>query len=286
MEHHANLVPWQMLAQERGLHLDVVEVSEDGSLDWESFQEGLNRQPKLVAITYVSNTLGTVNDAHRIVEEAHGAGARVLIDGAQAAPHKRVDVQHLDCDFFVFSGHKTYGPTGIGVLYGKRAVLESMPPWRGGGEMIADVSLERGTTFAPIPFKFEAGTPHISGAIGLGAALDWMQSIGLEVIAAHEASLTAAAHQALSTIPGMRFIGTAPGKAGVVSFIVEGTHPYDLGALLDAQGVAVRTGQHCTQPLLERFGLPGTVRASFAAYNTFEEVEVLHRAVERAVRML
>lgn len=286
MEHHANIVPWQLLAAERGLHLDVAEIHEDGSLNWDSVQDGLNRSPKLVAMTYVSNTLGTVNDASRLVKAAHNIGARVLIDGAQAAPHKRVDVAALDCDFFVFSGHKTYGPTGIGVLYGKREVLEDMPPWRGGGEMIAEVSLERGTTFAPIPFKFEAGTPHISGAIALGTALDWMQGVGVESIAAHEEALAAATHEALSTIPGMRFIGTAPGKAGVVSFVVEGTHPYDLGSLLDAQGVAVRTGQHCTQPLVDHFGIPGTVRASFAAYNTFEEVATLHRAVERAITLL
>lgn len=286
MEHHANIVPWQMLATERGLHLDVAEFLPDGSLDWDSFQNELNRGPKLVAMTYVSNTLGTVNDATRIVQAAHAAGAVALIDGAQAAPHKRVDVQAIGCDFFVFSGHKTYGPTGIGVLYGKRALLDAMPPWRGGGEMIAEVSLEKGTTFAAAPFKFEAGTPHISGAIGLGAALEWMQATGIEAIAAHEEALGERTMELLREIPGMRLIGTAPGKAGVVSFAVDGIHPYDLGSLLDAQGIAVRTGQHCTQPIMDALGIPGTVRASFAAYNTFEEVEAFHRALKRAITML
>lgn len=286
MEHHANIVPWQMLAAERELHVDVVDFLPDGSLDWDSFQEGLKHEPKLVAMTYVSNTLGTVNDAQRIVQSGHAAGAVVLIDGAQAAPHKRVDVQALGCDFFVFSGHKTYGPTGIGVLYGRRALLDAMPPWRGGGEMIAEVSLENGTTFAPAPFKFEAGTPHISGAIALGVALDWMQSTGIEGIAAHEEALGRYTTELLQEIPGMRLIGTAPGKAGVVSFNVDGIHPYDLGSLLDAQGIAVRTGQHCTQPIMDHLGIPGTVRASFAAYNTAEEVDLFHRALKRAITML
>lgn len=286
MEHHANIVPWQMLAAERELHVDVVDFLPDGSLDWDSFQEGLKHEPKLVAMTYVSNTLGTVNDAQRIVQAGHAAGAMVLIDGAQAAPHKRVDVQALGCDFFVFSGHKTYGPTGIGVLYGRRALLDAMPPWRGGGEMIAEVSLENGTTFAPAPFKFEAGTPHISGAIALGVALDWMQSTGIEGIAAHEEALGRYTTELLQEIPGMRLIGTAPGKAGVVSFNVDGIHPYDLGSLLDAQGIAVRTGQHCTQPIMDHLGIPGTVRASFAAYNTAEEVDLFHRALKRAITML
>lgn len=286
MEHHANIVPWQMLATERGLHLDVAEFLPDGSLDWDSFQNGLNRGPKLVAMTYVSNTLGTVNDAARIVQAAHATGAVVLLDGAQAAPHKRVDVQALGCDFFVFSGHKTYGPTGIGALYGKRSLLDAMPPWRGGGEMIAEVSLEKGTTFAAAPFKFEAGTPHISGAIGLGAALEWMKATGIEAIAAHEEALAERTMELLREIPGMRLIGTAPGKAGVVSFVVDGIHPYDLGSLLDAQGIAVRTGQHCTQPIMDALGIPGTVRASFAAYNTIEEVEAFHSALKRAITML
>lgn len=286
MEHHANIVPWQMLASERGLLLDVVEVMPDGTLDAQSLQAGLDRGPKLVAVTYVSNTLGTVNNVQGIVDAAHAAGAVVLVDGAQAVPHKRVDVQALGCDFFVFSGHKTYGPTGIGVLYGRLELLDRMPPWRGGGEMIADVNLERGTTYAPVPFKFEAGTPHISGAIGLGAALDWMTTIGVDAIAAHEEALGRAAREALATVPGMRFIGDAPIKTGVVSFVVEGTHPSDIGSLLDAQGIAVRTGQHCTQPLIEHFGLQGTVRASFGIYNTMEEVEALNRAVHRAVSLL
>ena len=286
MEHHANIVPWQMIAEEKGLFIDVVEFEEDGSLDWDSFHQGLSHSPRLVAMTYVSNALGTVNDVRRIVDEAHAVNALVLIDGAQAAPHKQVDVQALGCDFFVFSGHKTYGPTGIGVLYAKHAHLENMPPWKGGGEMIADVNLERGTTFAPVPFKFEAGTPHISGAIALGAALDWMQEVGVSAIAKHEEALTKLTTEALLSIPGMRLIGTAEGKAGVVSFLIDGVHPFDLGSLLDAQGIAVRTGQHCTQPLMDYLGIPGTVRASFGVYNTSQEVEALYNGLERALAML
>lgn len=286
MEHHANIVPWQMLAEEKGARVEAVDVLEDGSLDLDHFEEQLKLHPKVFAFTHVSNTLGTVNDAQVLTQRAQAAGATVLIDGCQSVPHMRIDVQALGCDFYVFSGHKVYGPTGLGVLYGKRKVLEAMPPWRGGGEMIDVVSIENGTTYAGLPHKFEAGTPHISGAIALGVALTWIDGVGVESIMDHETMLAAHARKGLSSIEGMRFIGTAPGAAGVVSFVVDGTHPYDIGTLLDSQGVAVRTGHHCTQPLMERFGVPGTVRASFGAYNTLQEVDTFVAGTVRAVRML
>lgn len=286
MEHHANIVPWQMLAEEMGARVEAVNVLDDGSLDLDHFEELLKLRPKLFAFTHVSNTLGTINDAHALTERAQAAGAAVLIDGCQAAPHMPIDVKALGCEFYVFSAHKVYGPTGLGVLYGKREVIESMAPWRGGGEMIDVVSIENGTTYAGLPHKFEAGTPHISGAIALGVALNWVNGVGLASIMDHETMLAAHARKGLGSIEGMRFIGTAPGAAGVVSFVVEGTHPYDIGTLLDSQGVAVRTGHHCTQPLMERFGVPGTVRASFGAYNTLQEVDTFVAGTVRAVRML
>ena len=286
MEHHANIVPWQMLADEVGASIEVVEVQDDGTLDSEQLQQKLAQGPKLFAFTHVSNTLGTVNDAQALTAQAKAAGAAVLIDGCQAVPHMNVDVQALDCDFYIFSGHKAYGPTGIGVLYGKRALLEAMRPWRGGGEMIDVVSLENGTTYAGLPHKFEAGTPHISGAIALGVALNWLKGVGAEAIMDHETMLTAHARKGLSSIEGIRFIGSAASAAGVVSFVVDGTHPYDIGTLLDSQGVAVRTGHHCTQPLMERYDIPGTVRASFGAYNTLQEVDTFVAGTVRAVRML
>jgi cysteine desulfurase/selenocysteine lyase len=286
MEHHANIVPWQMLAAEVGARVEAVEVCDDGSLDMQSFTEKLALGPKLFAFTHVSNTLGTINDAHALTAQAQAAGAVVLIDGCQAVPHMQVDVQALGCDFYVFSGHKAYGPTGLGVLYGKQTHLESMRPWRGGGEMIDVVSIENGTTYAGLPHKFEAGTPHISGAIALGVALNWINGVGVEAIMDHETMLAAHARKGLASIEGMRFIGSTAGAAGVVSFVVEGTHPYDIGTLLDTQGVAVRTGHHCTQPLMERYGVPGTVRASFGAYNTLQEVDTFVAGTERALRML
>lgn len=287
MDHHANLVPWQMLAAEKGAELAVVEVTDEGELDAEDFERKLAMpRVKLVAFGHVSNALGTVNDVKRWVDAAHAVGAIAVVDGAQGAPHAEIDVQALGPDFYVFSGHKTYGPTGIGVLYGRAELLAEMPPWRGGGEMIADVNLERGTTFAEVPFKFEAGTPPIAQAIGLGVALKWMEGVGVANIAAHEEMLGAHARKLLKDVPGMRFIGEAEHRAGVVSFVVDGVHPYDLGMLLDGMGIAVRTGQHCTQPLMDRFGVPGTVRASFAAYNTLGEVDALAAGVERAVGML
>ena len=286
MEHHSNIVPWQMLALEQDFDILVVELNEDGTLDGEMFEAHLARNPKLVAFTHVSNALGTVNDVKHWTSRAHDAGATVLVDGAQSVPHLPVNVRDLDVDFYMFSGHKTYGPTGIGILYGKEALLDAMPPYRGGGEMIGTVSFEKGTTYNELPYKFEAGTPHISGGIALGAALDWMNSVGMPAMTAHEHELTQHAHSQLEGIEGLRFYGTAPCKAGVVSFLVDGVHPYDLGTLLDQLGIAVRTGHHCTEPLMDKLGIPGTVRASFGAYNTVEEIDRLAEAVERAVSML
>lgn len=286
MEHHSNIVPWQILSYEVGFNIEVVELLEDGSLDYSMLDEKLALSPKLVAISHVSNALGTINDVETIVAKAHEAGAIVLLDGAQAAPHMQVDLQALDCEFYVASGHKMYGPTGIGILYGKQSLLEVMPPWRGGGEMIASVSFVEKTTFNIPPYKFEAGTPHISGAIGLGAAIDWMNSIGMDNIYAHEEQLTTYAHDLLTQIEGLRIIGTAEKKAGVVSFLVDGVHPSDLGTLLDQMGIAVRTGHHCTEPLMNKLGIPGTVRASFGAYSTKEEIDILAEGIKRALKLL
>jgi cysteine desulfurase/selenocysteine lyase len=286
MEHHANIVPWQILASEKGATLEVVDIHENGELMEDDFQKKLKLNPKIVAFPHVSNTLGTINDVDRWTREAQHVGAKVLVDGCQAVPHMKVNVQEIECDFYVFSGHKTYGPTGIGVLYGKKDVLNAMDPWRGGGEMIDTVSFEKGTTYAGLPHKFEAGTPHISGAIALGVALDWMCGVGLEVIAEHENMLGAQTRKLLAKVEGLRFIGTAENRTGVVSFVVDGIHPYDIGTLLDPMGIAVRTGHHCTQPLMDFYDVPGTVRASFGVYNTLEEVDALASGVERAVRML
>jgi len=286
MEHHANIVPWQMLAKEKGARVEAVAILEDGTLDEDDFQKKLKLSPKMVAFMHVSNTLGTINDAKRLTRMAKAVGATVLIDGSQALPHMMVDVVELDCDFYVFSGHKAYGPTGIGVLYGRKSILEAMNPWRGGGEMIDVVSLENGTTYAGLPHKFGGGTPHISGAVALGVALQWLTGVGLKNVMEHETVLSAQARHQLGKIDGMRFIGSAPLTSGAVSFIVEGVHPYDLGTLLDQQGIAVRTGHHCTQPIMDHFDIPGTVRASFGAYNTLQEVDALVQGVERALKML
>ncbi|HIK68087.1 MAG TPA: SufS family cysteine desulfurase [Flavobacteriales bacterium] len=286
LEHHSNIVPWQILASEIGFKIDVVELLSDGSLDIQDYKTKLTTSPSLVCFSHVSNTLGTINDAKLLTSLAHEAGAIVLVDGAQAAPHMNVDLSDINCDFYAASGHKMYGPTGIGFLYGKLAILESMPPLRGGGEMISSVSFEEPTTFNVPPYKFEAGTPHISGAIAFGAAIKWMESIGVENIAAHEQALTKYAHEKLLQIEGLKIYGTAEHKASVVSFLVEGIHPSDLGILLDQLGVAVRTGHHCTEPLMNWFKIPGTVRASFAAYSTFEDIDALVAALERAIKML
>ncbi len=287
MEHHANIVPWQMVCEEKGAKVVPVNVLGDGTLDLEDFRAALERhQPKLVGVVHASNTLGTINPVHDICSAARAHGAATLVDGSQALPHFAIDVQDIGCDFYVGTGHKAYGPTGIGFLYGRRDILETMPPWRGGGEMIKSVRFE-GTTYNDLPHKFEAGTPHISGGIALGIALDWMNGVGLEAIHKHETALVQHAHQALDTLPNLHIIGTAPEKVGVVSLVVDGLHPYDLGTLLDGQGFAVRTGHHCTEPLMEHLGLAsGTLRMSFAAYTTREEIDRTVIALERAINML
>jgi cysteine desulfurase/selenocysteine lyase len=286
MEHHANLVPWQLVAEQTGAQLAVVELTEQGELDEADFQSKLKLNPRIVAFTAVSNVLGTVNDVARWTQAAHAVGARVLVDACQAIAHGGIDVSVWGADFVVFSAHKIYGPTGIGVLYGRAEVLADLPPWRGGGDMIDQVDLERGTSFAPPPFRFEAGTPHISGAIGLAAALDWHAALGAEAVATHEARLLAHAEAGLRSIDGLRLIGTAPSRIGVVSFLLGAHHPYDVGTLLDARGIAVRTGHHCAQPLMAKWGLPGTVRASFGVYTMADEVDVLIDGVRRAARVL
>jgi cysteine desulfurase / selenocysteine lyase len=284
MEHHSNIVPWQMLCAEKGATLRVVPVTDAGELRLDELERLLTPRTKLLALVHVSNSLGTINPVKQIVELARGRGVPVLLDGAQAVPHLKVDVQDLDCDFYCFSGHKVYGPTGIGVLYGKLARLEAMPPYQGGGDMIRSVSFD-GTTYNDLPYKYEAGTPHIAGAVGLGAALDYVEEVGLDAIAAHEHHLLVRATERLSAIPGVRLIGTAKDKAAVVSFVVENPpiSALDVGTRLDLEGIAVRTGHHCCQPLMDRFGLPGTARASFAVYNTLDEVDRLADALEAIV---
>jgi cysteine desulfurase/selenocysteine lyase len=274
MEHHSNIVPWQMLCEERGARLRVAPINDDGELILEEFERLLGERTKIVAIAHVSNALGTINPVRRIVEMAHGWNAVVLVDGAQAAPHLKVDVRELDCDFYAFSGHKMFGPTGIGVLYGKASLLEAMQPYQGGGDMISSVSFEK-TTYNVIPYKFEAGTPNIAGTIGLGAAIDYLNQIGLERITAYEHELLVYGTEALSQIPGVRLIGTASEKAGVLSFVLDQVHAHDVGTILDREGIAIRTGHHCAQPVMDRFGVPATSRASLAFYNTKEEIDAL-----------
>ena len=280
MEHHSNIVPWQMLCEERGARLRVAPMNRSGELLLDEFEKLLTPKTRLVAVVYVSNSLGTVNPVGEIIALAHAREIPVLIDGAQAAPHLAVDVRALDCDFFVFSGHKMYGPTGIGVVYGKRALLEKMPPYQGGGDMIASVTFEK-TIYNTLPYKFEAGTPNVAGVIGLGAAIDYIESIGLPGIAAHEHGLVTYAADRLSSIPGIRLIGTAKEKASVVSFVLEGVHPHDVGTILDREGIAIRTGHHCTQPVMDFFGVPATSRASFGLYNTREEIDALVSAIDK-----
>ncbi len=280
MEHHSNIVPWQLLREERGIVLRAAPIDDAGELVMEEFDRLLTPRTKLVGVTHVSNALGTVNPVREIVRRAHAAGVPVLVDGAQAAPHFKVDVRDLDCDFYVFSGHKAYGPTGIGVLYGKSALLDSMPPYQGGGEMIAAVTFEKSTWLKP-PHRFEAGTPHIEGVIGLGAALDYLGRIGFDAISAHERDLLDHATRSLAAIPGVRLVGTARERSGAVSFLVEGAHPHDVGTILDREGIAIRVGHHCAQPVMDRFGIPATARASFALYNTREEVDALAAGIRR-----
>ncbi|MBG0782726.1 MAG: cysteine desulfurase [Bacteroidales bacterium] len=285
MEHHSNLVPWQQLCKRNHAKLLVAQLDDKGEVSLEQFGKLLEQKPKLVAITHISNALGTINPVKEMITMAHANDIPVLIDGAQSVAHMRVDVQDLDCDFFAFSGHKMYGPMGVGVLYGKEKWLEQMPPWQFGGEMVDQVSLQE-TTFNQLPFKFEAGTPNVAGVLGLGAAIDFLNQTGLEKIGKHEQQLLDLAIKKLQSVQGIRFIGNANNRAGVISFIVDGTHPTDIGILVDKMGVAVRTGHHCAQPVMTRFDVPGTVRASFALYNTAEEVEVFVSAVQKAVRML
>jgi cysteine desulfurase/selenocysteine lyase len=281
LEHHANIVPWQMVRDATGCALVVAPINTAGELIMEEFHRLLTPHTRLVAVAHVSNALGTILPVADIIAAAHARGVPVLVDGAQAVPHTRVDVQALGADFYAFSAHKLYGPTGIGVLYGREELLSQMPPWQGGGDMILTVTFEH-TTYNELPYKFEAGTPNISGAVGLGAAIDYVEALGIEAIGAHEHRLLEAATAALTQIPGLRLIGTAAHKAAVISFVMEGIHPHDLGTILDAEGVAVRTGHHCAQPVMDFFCVPATARASFACYNTLAEVQQLAAALRRA----
>jgi cysteine desulfurase/selenocysteine lyase len=281
IEHHSNIVPWYLLAAEKGATLRVIPMFDSGELDIDAFERLLSSRTKLVAVSALSNALGTVTPVAEIVRKAHAAGALALVDGAQAAYHMPVDVGALDCDFFVLTGHKLYGPTGIGALYGKAALLEQMPPWMGGGDMIASVTFEK-CTWNVIPNKFEAGTPDISGAIGLGAAVDYVSRIGMDRIQAHEQELLAYGTAALAEVPGLRLVGTAPRKASILSFVMDNVHPHDLGTIVDREGVAIRTGQHCAQPVMDRLGIPATARASLAMYNTREDIDALVAALHKA----
>ena len=285
MEHHANIVPWQLLSRNKRVTLRVVPMDERGVLDLEAYRSLFNSHTRMVAVTHVSNVLGTVNPVKEMIAEAHRHGVPVPVDGAQAVAHMAVDVRDLDCDFYVFSSHKMYGPTGVGVLYGKRSLLEMMPPYQGGGEMIANVTFEH-TTFAELPFKFEAGTPDFVGIAALHTAIDYMQGIGIDAIAAHEHDLLQYTTERMADIPGMRIFGTAPGKSAVISFLIGDAHHYDTGLLLDKLGIAVRTGHHCAQPLMHALGIEGTVRASFALYNTREEADTFIAALKRVAAML
>ena len=285
MEHHSNIVPWQMLCQRKKCVLKVAPINLRGELIMAEFDQLLSSRTKIVAITHISNTLGTINPIDEIIQKAHAVGSYVLIDGAQSIQHMPINVQELGCDFFVFSGHKVFGPTGVGVLYGKKSLLEKMPPYQGGGDMISKVTFEK-TTYNELPHKFEAGTPHIAGGIGLGAAIEYLAGLDMDGIQKHERDLADYAQGLLSTFEGMRIIGDAKEKTSVVSFIVDGIHPFDLGTLLDKQGIAVRTGHHCTQPLMDFYKIPGTVRASFAFYNTKEEIDTFIEAVDKSINML
>ena len=285
MEHHSNIVPWQMLCQRKKLILKVAPINLKGELITEEFDRLLTDKTKLVSVTHISNTLGTINPIAEIVKKAHAVGAKVVVDGAQSIQHMAIDVQALDCDFFVFSGHKVFGPTGIGVLYGKEALLEKMPPYQGGGDMIAKVTFER-TTYNELPFKFEAGTPHIAGGICLGKAFEFLNGLDLQAIQTYEKEITEYAQDLLDTFEDLSIIGEAKNKTSVVSFSIKGIHPFDIGTLLDKQGIAVRTGHHCTQPLMDFFKIPGTIRASFAFYNTKEEIDTFIEAVDRSMNLL
>jgi cysteine desulfurase / selenocysteine lyase len=284
IEHHSNIVPWQMLAQEKGATVRVIPVNDAGELLVEEYERMLNPRVKIVAVGHASNALGTINPVKRIAAAAHANGSLVLVDGAQGAPHLPIDVQDLGCDFYAFSGHKVYGPTGIGVLWGRESLLDSMPPWQGGGDMILSVSYEK-TTYNALPYKFEAGTPNIAGVVGLAAALDYVSALGLANIAAYEHGVQTYATKRLLELDGIRLIGTAREKAAVVSFVLEGVHPHDIGTILDQEGVAIRTGHHCAQPLMMRFNVPATGRASFGLYNTREEADALIAALHKVIEV-
>ncbi len=284
LEHHSNIVPWQLLCEEKGASLRVAPIDDRGEVDMAAFERLLTPRTRVVAVSHVSNALGTINPVARMTELAHAAGAVVLIDGAQAAPHLPVDVRAIGCDFYAFSGHKVYGPSATGALYGREALLAAMPPWQGGGDMIASVSFEK-TTWNELPYKFEAGTPNIAGVIGLGAAIDWVGRVGLDAIAAHEHELLEYGTRLVSDLPGLRLVGTARRKAGVLSFVLEGVHPHDVGTVLDHEGIAVRTGHHCAQPVMERYGIPATTRASLACFNTKQELDALAHGVRKVQEM-
>ncbi|WP_310587892.1 cysteine desulfurase [Emticicia agri] len=285
MEHHSNIVPWQMLCEQNGCVLKVIPVNDDGELILEAYEKLLSGKTKFVSVVHVSNALGTINPVKYIIQKAHEVGAKVLIDGAQATSHLTIDVQDLDTDFYVFSAHKLYGPTGMGALYGKKELLEAMPPYRGGGEMIKEVTFEK-TTYNELPYKFEAGTPNIADVIAVKTAIEYLDELGKENVAAYENELLAYATEQLLKIEGLKIIGQAKDKVSVISFVIEGIHPQDVGVILDQQGIAVRTGHHCTQPLMKRFGIPGTSRASFAVYNTKEEIDKLVLGIEKVKKMV
>jgi len=284
LEHHSNIVPWQLLCEEKWAALRVAPIDDEGVVDMEAFERLLSPRTRVVSVAHVSNALGTVNPVRRMSALAHAAGAVVVVDGAQAAPHVAVDVPAIGCDFYAFSGHKVYGPSGIGALYGKAALLDAMPPWQGGGDMIASVSFEK-STWNELPYKFEAGTPNIAGGVALGAAIEWIEGVGLDAIGAHEADLLRYGTEALRAIPGLRLVGTAKEKAGVLSFVLDGVHPHDVGTILDYEGIAVRTGHHCAQPVMTRFGIPATTRASLACFNTRGELDALARGIRKVQEM-
>ncbi len=284
MEHHSNIVPWQMVCQQTGASLRIIPIDDSGELRMEAYQAMLNEHTCMVAVTHVSNALGTINPVKSMITRAHAHGVPVLLDGAQAIAHLAVDVRELDCDFYAFSGHKLYGPMGIGVLYGKEPLLETMPPWQGGGDMISSVSFEH-TEYNALPYKFEAGTPNVAGAVGLAAALDYLTAIGIDTVAAHENELLTYGTRVLEQVPGLRMIGTARDKAGILSFVLNGVHAHDIGTILDRQGVAVRAGHHCAMPLMARFGVAATARASFALYNTRKEVDALAAGLDKVLEV-
>jgi len=280
MEHHSNIVPWQMACEATGATLKVIPITDAGELDMDAFDAMLDSRVKMVSVVHVSNALGTVNPVAEFIQKAHAVGAKVLIDGAQSVPHIRVNVRELDCDFYACSAHKIYGPTGIGVLYGKEELLEAMPPYQGGGDMILSVSFEK-TTYNNLPHKFEAGTPHIAGGIAFGAAIDYLDAVGIDAVAAHEHALMDYAHARLADVKGLKLIGTAKEKAGAISFVMDTAHPHDIGQILDGEGVAIRAGHHCAQPVMQRYGIPATARISFAMYNTCAEIDTAVEALHR-----